>query len=93
MTHHQGVTPQPKDDDLLDIKQVAREIGVTRRTSVQRIWLMDPSFPRGVKIPGVKGKRWALGDVLAWKQLKLEMARRENAERLAAAKKAVRHAR
>lgn len=75
---------------MLTINEVAKEVGIASRTGVYRVMAMDPSFPRAAKIPGLKGKRWALGDVLAWKDHKLEQARAENAARLANAKKGAR---
>lgn len=83
MTHQQGEMPQIKDElDYLTIEEVAKELNRASRQTVNRLLAKDPSFPHGVTVSHLRGKRWVRGDIDAWKRAQVEKTRRENAQRL-----------
>jgi predicted DNA-binding transcriptional regulator AlpA len=52
--------------EALTVDEVARLLGVSRRT-VFAMSAQDPKFPRSVRIsPGRRSRRWIRGEILTW---------------------------
>lgn len=74
---------QKTNEDLIEIKEVAKELSRTVR-SIVTLREKDSSFPD----PVMWGKKnvWKRGDVLAWKAAQFAVVSQKNAEKLAQTK-------